>query len=99
DPARRRIEAARAAMLRIRGGVSPTADELASAPLMELWGVLGVEPPVLFGRVSGHPKLGDGRVIQTSILLWIAGDESAARTLSRFYRLGTPVGDLLATRH
>jgi hypothetical protein len=52
----------------------------------------------LGGIVSGHPSLPDGAYILTSPLLWLADDKRAARTVSRFYRLGTSLQDLLAAR-
>jgi len=89
-----RLRAARDALARIEKGLSPTADELAAAPLLEFWCVVVDQPyPILQGIVGGHPHLEDGAMIGTSPVLWLAEDRSAARTLSRFYRLGAPLID------
>jgi hypothetical protein len=87
-----RLRAARDALARIEKGESPTPEELAAAPLLEFWCVV-VDPPfpVLQGVVTGHPHLADGATVGTSPLLWLADDRSAARTLSRYYRLGVPL--------
>jgi len=87
-----RLRAARDALARIERGESPTAEELAAAPLLEFWCVV-VDPPfpVLRGVVTDHPHLADGATVGTSPLLWLADDRSAARTLSRYYRLGVPL--------
>jgi hypothetical protein len=89
-----RLQAARAALERIARRESPTAEELAAAPRLDFWCVV-IEPPfpVLQGIVTGHPRLADGAMIGTSPLLWLAEDRSAARTLSRYYRLGVPLDE------
>jgi hypothetical protein len=87
-----RLRQARAALQRIARGESPTAEELATAPKLEFWCIVVDQPyPVLQGVVTGHPHLADGALIATSPLLWLADDRSAARTVSRFYRLGVPL--------
>lgn len=42
----------------------------------------------LTGRVTGHPLLGDTR-IRTSALVHVSSDQIWARTLSRWYKLGS----------
>jgi hypothetical protein len=44
----------------------------------------------LTGKVTGHPLLGE-RLIRTSMLIYISDDSQWARTLSRWYRLGSPL--------
>lgn len=84
-----RLRQAQAALERIHQGLSPTPQELAAAPRLEHWAQAVDGPlPVLQGAVSGHPHLADGQWITTSPLLWLADDETAARTVSRYYRLG-----------
>src|SRR3546814_6713866 len=73
---RRRLEAAREALERIRKGEAPTPDELAAAPLLQFW-IIAIDEPlaVLQGVVTGHPLLPDGEMIGTSPLIWLAPDE------------------------
>src|SRR3546814_7751969 len=89
---RRRLEAAKEGLEGIRKGEAPPADELATAPLLQFWCIV-VEGrfPVLQGVVTGHPLLPDGHLIGTSPLLWVGPGETAARTVSRWYRLGVPL--------
>ena len=87
-----RLLVAREALQRIKRGESPTAEELAAAPRLDFWCVVVDAPfPILQGVVTGHPRLADGAMIGTSPLLWLAEDKSAARTVSRYYRLGVPL--------
>jgi hypothetical protein len=75
-------------MLRQRG--QPHAEDLHVAPHLDQWTMvmtpLGLR---LTGIVSGHPELGDRRIMTSA--LWVA-DPTARwiRTLSRYYRLGEP---------
>lgn len=97
---RQRLAGARDALARIRRGEAPTADELAAAPRLDFWWVVDEGPVlVLQGVVTGHPHLADGALIGTSPLLWLAADRAAARTLSRFYRLGPPLEEIASRRH
>lgn len=63
---------------------------LQSAPLLEGWvPALTAQGLHLIGQASGHPRQGDRMVMTTP--LWFADpDGNWVRTLSRFYRLGTP---------
>jgi hypothetical protein len=54
---------------------------------------------VLQGVVTGHPRLKEGALVATSPLLWLAADRGAARTVSRFYRLGVPLEDVFSRKH
>lgn len=68
----------------------PTSEELALAPLMETWRVL-LSPegaPVLWGKVIDHPRLGT-TMITTSRLVALSPERGHARSLSRWFRLGT----------
>jgi hypothetical protein len=78
---------------RIAAGAAPTAAELADAPVMFDWrSVLSPAGLRLFGRVTGHPRLGDTDAMTSQ--LWAAGDDGTwIRTLSRFYNLGNPFRD------
>lgn len=67
----------------------PTADNLAAAPVIDLWRPL-VSPTgvvVLCGFVAGHPRLGNA-LTRTSVLVAIDLGAGHARTASRWYRLG-----------
>lgn len=84
-----RLRDAEDALARLAQGEGPTPEEMAAAPRLDFWSVVVVEGELaLSGLVTGHPSLDDGSHILTSALLWLAGDRSAARTFSRFYRLG-----------
>ncbi|MHA3980900.1 DUF6634 family protein [Halovulum sp. GXIMD14794] len=76
-------------------GIAPAPDTLAAAPLLDPWQV-AVSPrapvAILLGSVTGHPRLPDGPV-ETSVLLALDPQGRWARTLSRWYRLGTPYAE------
>lgn len=93
-----RARAVREAIERIQRGELPTANELAAAPKLDWWCVTDSQPwPELTGVVTGHPALPDGAQITTSKLLWLSDDRSSARTVSRFYRLGEALEDVLSS--
>lgn len=77
-------------MKEIRAGVPP--ERLAAdPPILERWMAAQRPAICLAGLSSGHPLLpGEARPIVTSDLCLIAGDQTWARTLSRWYRLGRP---------
>ena len=79
-------------MEQIRRGV-PVEDLAGQAPVLDRW-VFGERPAsCLIGYSTGHPLLpGTGRLITTSDLCLISADGIWARTLSRWYRLGDPLG-------
>ncbi len=90
---RRKIDAARKSVQRLRAGWRPGRDTLAMAPRLHDWRFIQVAPraTVLVGTVVGHPRLGDRPWVQTSYLIGIdATHLKWARTLSRFYVLGEP---------
>ena len=94
-PARqRRLGRLRAALDRLSQGRGPTEAELAAAPRLDGWTLRMLRAwPVLFGIVTGHPRLPDGVWIHTSPVVWIAADRAAGRTVSRWYVLGTSLED------
>lgn len=72
-------------------GNYPSADELASAPILEDW-ELGLRPvEALVGRVTGHSDIRSGRRVCTSEV-YVSDRRTWARTYSRLYRLGRPAG-------
>lgn len=75
---------------RLRRRGRPQFSDLDAAPRLDDWAAVMTPQGVrLIGFVTGHPLRGD-RAIMTSAL-WVADAESSwVRTLSRFYRLGTP---------
>jgi hypothetical protein len=74
----------------IRDGHGPTAADLSSAPVLNNW-TREIRPvSCLVGYVSDHPLIpGAGRPIVTSDLWVLADHQGWARTLSRWYRLGS----------
>ena len=97
DDLQARLTEASAALIRIRRGESPTAEELSAAPLLEFWAFTAADGILaLTGVVTDHPTLPRGARIITSPLLWVAPDLRSARTLSRFYRLGVRLDDELS---
>lgn len=81
---------------RIRAGAVPSEADLADAPMLTSW---AVQPDTyglvrLIGFVSGHPQLPDG-CVTTSVVL--AADEQAGwvRTVSRYYKLGSRLGEVM----
>lgn len=67
----------------------PTADDIASAPRIDRWEVM-VSPggaPVLWGYVTGHPRLGDCK-LRTSRVIGMDRSAAWARTYGRWYALG-----------
>ena len=92
DRLQHRLAAAKEALERIRQGEAPTAEELAAAPMLQFWCIVLDGPLPLFqGVVTGLPRIPDGHLIGTSPIIWVAPDETAARTVSRWYRLGVPL--------
>lgn len=85
----RLYDAAREAM------TTPMPETLAGAPVLRHW-LPVLDPgavPCLIGNVSGHPKLEDGKRINTSKLLALDPAGGWARTWSRWYRLEDPLPD------
>jgi hypothetical protein len=74
----------------LRQSDQPNAGDLRSAPHLDQWAaVMTPLGPRLTGIVSGHPLLGNGRVMTSA--LWVADPEARwVRTLSRYYHLGEP---------
>src|SRR3546814_20778838 len=93
-----RLQDSKEALARLERGESPSAAELASAPQLDFW-YLTERGLVLAlgGIVTGHPNLAAGAHLRTSPLLWITAAKSLTRTISPFYRPGTPLEDPLAT--
>lgn len=69
----------------------PADADLASAPVLDRWFAMQdlIGRVMLFGRVSGHPRLGD-RNIHTSQVFGLDAAGKWARSFNRWYSLGTP---------
>lgn len=75
----------------------PTAEVLAESPLLVNWQIIMMAGRLcLAGEVSGHPTLKDD-FITTSHLVFLSPGLDWARTMSRFYRLGSTLGAMLAS--
>lgn len=90
---RQRIDEASTLVAAIAGGWRPAPTDLDDAPLIDHWmPVVADDGVALLGKVVRHPVV-DGRGITlTSRLLAIDGHGRWARTISRFYALGRPIG-------
>jgi len=73
-------------------GVRPAAEDLADAPSLHDWRFHSIRSAVLEGVVVGHPSLRDGPV-RTSMVFYCDKEQTFARTLSRYYRLGRRAGE------
>ncbi|MCO5081599.1 MAG: hypothetical protein M9955_08060 [Rhizobiaceae bacterium] len=88
-----RLSALLADMTAVRGGVSPENLTDGEPPFLDGWVMANRPIPCLVGLSSGHPRLfGTRRPIATSDLWLMSADNSWARSLSRWYRLGRPAG-------
>lgn len=76
----------------------PTAADLTAAPVLDCWRPLFSRQgtPILWGIVSGHPRLRDNDHITTSPLIALDLGNTWARTVSRWYRLAQPFAELEA---
>ena len=91
DVLEHRIQSLRPVLERLKEGQGPTAAERERAPILRNWTLADRAGSLaLAGFVENHPRFVDGEWITTSALLWLAPDLTAARTVSRWYRLGEP---------
>lgn len=87
------------AVRRLAAGDLSSVAELAVAPELSVWTAVTQGGHVcLQGVVRDHPRLPDDHVIVTSPLLWLRDDGAAARTVSRWYRLRSPLAELVVER-
>lgn len=70
-------------------GLPPSEEMLAQAPLLEEWRLVPDQSTRLSGFVSGHPRIRPGPLVSSQVFM-LDPEQKWARTLSRFYRLGTP---------
>jgi hypothetical protein len=59
------------------------------AALLASWSFATRAAPCLVGHAFGHPSIGDGRRAITSEVYYVDPSRRLARTLSRWYRLGS----------
>ncbi|WP_434729596.1 DUF6634 family protein [Rhizobium binae] len=59
------------------------------APLLDAYNTTVGYAYALTGMVNGHPRLKDGKEIVTSQLYYLNSELGIARTMNRWYRLGT----------
>lgn len=76
----------------IESGFGPIPADLMETAHLDEWGVTRRTFTALEGTVSGHPELSIGDWITTSELMAYGPERRWARTLSRYYVLGTPAG-------
>lgn len=74
----------------LEAGTLDTADILGNAPLLEDYRLVLGWCHGMKGIVTDHPLLPDGQEVVTSQLMYLDPDAGLARTLSRWYRVGTP---------
>lgn len=73
----------------IQAGRHPTETYLSKAPTLENWCIAERRTIALAGVVTGHPTIANGRSVCTSDLWFVAPSLRYARTLNRFYVLGS----------
>lgn len=91
---REKLEAAQAALEAIKSGKEPTSEQLAEAPLLDAWTESEMGAARICGFVEGHPSIADGPAT-TSAVIYFAEDLTWCRTISRYYRLGRPLAELI----
>lgn len=74
---------------RLHRGVAPSLADLSSAPRLDRWDVIPRLDVCLSGEVVRHPRFGSHSCLVTSSLWAFDPDAGWARTLSRYYALGT----------
>ncbi|WP_060563790.1 DUF6634 family protein [Sinorhizobium fredii] len=72
---------------------SNSIDDVGALPAVAInsWAIVQRPVPCLIGRTLGHPSIGDGRAALSSQLFYLDSEREIARTMSRWYRLGTRV--------
>ncbi|MEY9768589.1 hypothetical protein ABIA14_000866 [Sinorhizobium fredii] len=62
------------------------------------WIVAKRAVPALVGKITGHPHIGEGNAGVTTELVYVDDKFSVARTMNRWYRLGSPAFKVLGPR-
>ncbi|MCV9960341.1 hypothetical protein OIU34_00375 [Pararhizobium sp. BT-229] len=71
--------------------VEQLGEELRQDVAINTWSLAKRAVPCLIGRPIGHPSVADGKPLFSSELFYIDPELGIARTMSRWYRLGTRV--------
>jgi hypothetical protein len=77
----------------IESGFGPIPEDFLDAPHLDEWGLTTRNFRALEGTVSDHPEQPTGDWIRTSEVVKFGPNKTWARTVSRFYTLGTPADD------
>lgn len=83
------VQALASDLRRLEQNIPLTVEQRIDAPLLDQWMITYRLEPALVGMVRGHPIRADGLVL-TSGLFFLDRQQGFARTLSRYYRLGSP---------
>ncbi|AJD41707.1 MULTISPECIES: DUF6634 family protein [Rhizobium] len=71
--------------------VDQCAQALSPDVAINTWALAKRAVPCLIGRPIGHPSVADGKPAASSELFYLDPERGIARTMSRWYRLGTRV--------
>jgi len=76
----------------------PSEEDLSDAPMLDCWRPFfsAEGTPILWGIVSGHPRLRDNDQITTSQLVALDAENVWALNVSRWYRLAQPFSEFEA---
>jgi hypothetical protein len=90
---RERLRKATNDVAKLKSGWRPGEADMSSVAFIDQWMIAtepGIEGWSLYGRVIAHERIGEDRMTRTSPVLWLDTEAGLARTVSRWYRLGTP---------
>lgn len=84
-----RLKALVADLERLKLGIHPDPTLIEGAAYIRDWSLATRSVTCLKGYIEGHPAIRSGRMAVTSDIWVWAPEEGYARTLSRYYALGT----------
>jgi hypothetical protein len=87
-----RLESLLADLRRVLADGPPLPADIAESPRIDIWALDTIPLPCLRGHVTGHPtaRLNARGVTTRTTDLWVLdGVRGIARTMNRWYRLGT----------
>lgn len=91
-----RTQGLTADLKRLRAGDFPSPAEIARMPMINGWRMGALMLPSIVGTITGHPEIGMtvNRTMSMTSDLWVLAPKYGfARTLSRFYALGSQIDD------